>query len=94
MAANHILGDEGMNEVKRGTIDLTAVLSMYLTDRQMQIEQKIFELQGLFSTANGSGEERSRTRAELKEKIEMMKNLRESEWAYGGNGEVPNILID
>ncbi|KAJ8089896.1 hypothetical protein PM082_018474 [Marasmius tenuissimus] len=64
------------------------------TDRQMQIEQKIFELQGLFITANGSGEEKSRTMTELKERIEKVKDLRESEWAYGGNGEVPNILID
>ncbi|KAJ8089913.1 hypothetical protein PM082_018491 [Marasmius tenuissimus] len=47
------------------------------TDRQMQIEQKIFKLQALFITANGSGE-KSRTRAELKERIDKVKDLRES----------------
>ncbi|KAJ8089917.1 hypothetical protein PM082_018495 [Marasmius tenuissimus] len=60
----------------------------------MQIQQNIFELQGLFITENGYGEERSRTRAKLKEKIEKVKDLRELEWVYGENGEVPNILID
>ncbi|KAJ8089928.1 hypothetical protein PM082_018506 [Marasmius tenuissimus] len=49
---------------------------------------------GLFITENGYGEEDSRTRAELKERIEKVKDLRESEWVYGGSEEVPNILID
>ncbi|KAJ8093729.1 hypothetical protein PM082_009589 [Marasmius tenuissimus] len=64
------------------------------TDRQMQIEQKIIELQGRYITASGSGEEKGRTRAELKERIEKAKELRESEWAYGGEGEVPSALLD
>ncbi|KAK1220504.1 hypothetical protein PQX77_016725 [Marasmius sp. AFHP31] len=64
------------------------------TDRQMQIEQKIIELQGRFITASGSGQEKVRTRAELKDRIERVKELRESAWAYGGKGDVPDDLID
>ncbi|KAJ8083614.1 hypothetical protein PM082_009489 [Marasmius tenuissimus] len=64
------------------------------TDRQMQIEQRIIELQGRFIAASGSEEEKGRTRAELKDKIERVQQLRESQWAYGGKGEVPDVLID
>ncbi|KAL0059014.1 hypothetical protein AAF712_014283 [Marasmius tenuissimus] len=64
------------------------------TDRQMQIERRIIELQGRFITASGSEQERGRTRAELKDKIERVQQLRESQWAYGGKGEVPDVLID
>ncbi|KAJ8093696.1 hypothetical protein PM082_009556 [Marasmius tenuissimus] len=64
------------------------------TDRQMQIEQKIIELQGRFITACGSMEEKSRVRAGLHEKIEKLKDLRESKWAYGGEGGIPEDLID
>ncbi|KAJ8093730.1 hypothetical protein PM082_009590 [Marasmius tenuissimus] len=64
------------------------------TDREMQIEQKIIELQGMFITAIGTGEEKNRTRSELKDRIEKVKDLRESEWAFGGEGQVPDILID
>ncbi|KAJ8083613.1 hypothetical protein PM082_009488 [Marasmius tenuissimus] len=64
------------------------------TDRQMQIEQKIIELQGRFITASGSGQEKIRTRAELKDRIERLKELRKSAWAYGGKGDVPDDLID
>ncbi|KAK1223539.1 hypothetical protein PQX77_013588 [Marasmius sp. AFHP31] len=63
-------------------------------DREMQIEQKIIELQGMFITASGTGEEKDRIRSELKERIEKVKDLRESEWAFGGEGEVPDVLID
>ncbi|KAJ8093687.1 hypothetical protein PM082_009546 [Marasmius tenuissimus] len=64
------------------------------TDRQMQIEQMIIELQGRFITACGSGEGKTRVRAGLHERIEKLKDLRESEWAYGGKGEIPQVLID
>ncbi|KAJ8093692.1 hypothetical protein PM082_009552 [Marasmius tenuissimus] len=64
------------------------------TDRQMWIEEKIMELQGHFITASGSAEEKGRTRAKLQEKIEKVKSLRESQWACGGKGEVPEDLID
>ncbi|KAJ8093689.1 hypothetical protein PM082_009548 [Marasmius tenuissimus] len=64
------------------------------TDRQMWIEEKIMELPGRFITASGSVEEKGRTRAELQEKIEKIKSLRESQWACGGKGEVPEDSID
>ncbi|KAJ8093699.1 hypothetical protein PM082_009559 [Marasmius tenuissimus] len=64
------------------------------TDRQMQIEQKILELQGLFITVHGSVEEKNRVRADLQERIENLKGIRESEWAYGGKGEVLEDLRD
>ncbi|KAK1218992.1 hypothetical protein PQX77_018295 [Marasmius sp. AFHP31] len=64
------------------------------TERQMQIEQRIIELQSRFIVASGSGPDKVRTRAELKDKIERVKELRESAWAHGGKGEVPDVLID
>ncbi|KAK1234448.1 hypothetical protein PQX77_002352, partial [Marasmius sp. AFHP31] len=63
------------------------------TDRQMQIEQKIIELQGRFITAGGSVEEKIHMRAELQKRIEKIRDLSESEWAYGGEGGVPEHLI-
>ncbi|KAJ8093727.1 hypothetical protein PM082_009587 [Marasmius tenuissimus] len=62
------------------------------TDRQMQIEQKIIELQGRFITASRT--EENRRKAELQERIEKVKDLRESEWAYGGKGEMPEVLVE
>ncbi|KAJ8089527.1 hypothetical protein PM082_014783 [Marasmius tenuissimus] len=64
------------------------------TDRQMQIEQKVIELQGRFVAAGGSEQEESGLKAALKNQIETVKVLRESEWAYGGKGEVPDVLKD
>ncbi|KAJ8093741.1 hypothetical protein PM082_009601 [Marasmius tenuissimus] len=64
------------------------------TDRQMQIEEKIIELQGRLIAVSGSGQGSVRTRAELEQRIEEVKDLRESEWAYGGEGEVPDVLTD
>ncbi|KAK1235630.1 hypothetical protein PQX77_001135, partial [Marasmius sp. AFHP31] len=64
------------------------------TDRQMQIEEKIIELQGRFITASGSEGGKTQTRAELQERIEKLKALRESEWAHGGKGEIPEVLVD
>ncbi|KAK1220503.1 hypothetical protein PQX77_016724 [Marasmius sp. AFHP31] len=64
------------------------------TERQMQIEQRIIALQSRFIVASGSGQDKVRTRAELKDKIERVKELRESAWAHGGKGEVPDVLID
>ncbi|KAJ8083618.1 hypothetical protein PM082_009493 [Marasmius tenuissimus] len=60
------------------------------TDRQMQIEQKIIELQGRLITA--SGHEESGTRAELMGRIEKLKDLRESGWAYGAREKIPDAL--
>ncbi|KAL0573189.1 hypothetical protein V5O48_008761 [Marasmius crinis-equi] len=65
------------------------------TDRQMLIEQKILELQGRLITAQGSDQEKTRVRAMLKERIEKVKELRESDWAlHEGNsgGDLPDIL--
>ncbi|KAL0573188.1 hypothetical protein V5O48_008760 [Marasmius crinis-equi] len=65
------------------------------TDRQMLIEQKILELQGRLITAQGSEQEKSRVRAMLKERIEKVKEFRESDWAlHEGNsgGDMPDIL--
>ncbi|KAK1228262.1 hypothetical protein PQX77_008699 [Marasmius sp. AFHP31] len=64
------------------------------TDRQMQIEEKIIELQGRLIGTSGPGPEQSQMRAELEQRIEKVKDLRESEWAYGGEGEVPDLLTD
>ncbi|KAK1223540.1 hypothetical protein PQX77_013589 [Marasmius sp. AFHP31] len=76
------------------SLSQSTIPSQGITDRHMEIEQKIIELQGRFITASGSGEEKARTRAKLKERIEKVKELRESEWAYDGGGEVPDVLID
>ncbi|KAJ8093711.1 hypothetical protein PM082_009571 [Marasmius tenuissimus] len=64
------------------------------TDQQMQIEQKIMELQGRSITVGGSAEEKNRVRADIRERIDKLKGFRESEWAYGRKGEVPEGLID
>ncbi|KAK1218531.1 hypothetical protein PQX77_018789, partial [Marasmius sp. AFHP31] len=64
------------------------------TDQQMKIELKIMELQSRYITVGGAREERNRARADLQERIEKIKGLRESEWAYGGKGEVPESLIN
>ncbi|KAJ8093723.1 hypothetical protein PM082_009583 [Marasmius tenuissimus] len=70
------------------------VASRARTDRQMQIEEKVIELQRRFITTDGTDKERDGTREELQERIERVKGLRESEWAYGGEGEVPEALVD
>ncbi|KAL0061287.1 hypothetical protein AAF712_011905, partial [Marasmius tenuissimus] len=62
------------------------------TDRQMQIEEKIIKSQGGLITVSGSEEEKGRTRAELEQRIEKLKSLRDSEWAYGGKGDIPVVL--
>ncbi|KAL0571327.1 hypothetical protein V5O48_010638 [Marasmius crinis-equi] len=65
------------------------------TDRQMLIEQKILELQGQLITAKGSEQEKTRVRAMLRERIEKVSELRESDWALheGNTGDdVPEIL--
>ncbi|KAJ8093706.1 hypothetical protein PM082_009566 [Marasmius tenuissimus] len=64
------------------------------TDRQMQVEEKIIEVQGRLIVVGGSEEKKGRTRAMLLERIEKLKDLRESVWANGGKGEVPEALID
>ena len=69
-------------------------LSRARMNRQVRIEQKIIELQERFITARGSNEEKARRRAELKERIDKVKKLRESSWAYGAEGEVPTDLVD
>ncbi|KAK1222738.1 hypothetical protein PQX77_014411 [Marasmius sp. AFHP31] len=68
------------------------------TDRQMQIEKKIFELQGRLITVAGAGKEKTRAREELRGKIDEVKQLKDSDWALqegpGSGGEVPAILRD
>ncbi|KAJ8090093.1 hypothetical protein PM082_018673 [Marasmius tenuissimus] len=68
------------------------------TDRQMQIEKKVFELQGRLITVTGSGQEKTRAREALREKIDKVKQLKDSDWALqegpGSGGEVPAILRD
>ncbi|KAL0057252.1 hypothetical protein AAF712_016114 [Marasmius tenuissimus] len=68
------------------------------TDRQMQIEKKIFELQGRLITVAGAGQEKTRAREALREKIDKVKQLKDSDWALqegpGSGGEVPAILRD
>ncbi|KAJ8083617.1 hypothetical protein PM082_009492 [Marasmius tenuissimus] len=63
-----------------------------MTDRQMEIEQKIIKLQGRLITTSGPGQEKSRMRAELMNRIEKLKTLRQSDWAYGSEGKVPSVL--
>ncbi|KAK1221300.1 hypothetical protein PQX77_015892 [Marasmius sp. AFHP31] len=63
-----------------------------MTDRQMEIEQKIIELQGRLIATSDPGQDKSRMRAELMGRIEKVKNLRESDWAYGAGGKVPSVL--
>ncbi|KAL0564872.1 hypothetical protein V5O48_017164, partial [Marasmius crinis-equi] len=65
------------------------------TDRQMLVEQKILELQGRLITAKGSKQEKTRVRAMLRNRIEKVKELKESDWALhkGNTGDdVPEIL--
>ncbi|KAJ8090808.1 hypothetical protein PM082_024989 [Marasmius tenuissimus] len=64
------------------------------TDRQMQIEQKVLELQGRFIASDVPKADKDRTRAELQERIQKVEDLRESEWAYGEEGKIPDVLID
>ncbi|KAL0569830.1 hypothetical protein V5O48_012129 [Marasmius crinis-equi] len=65
------------------------------TDRQMLIERKILELQGRLITAEGSEQEKTRVRGMLRERIEKVNELRESDWALhegSAGGDMPEIL--
>ncbi|KAL0564494.1 hypothetical protein V5O48_017551 [Marasmius crinis-equi] len=65
------------------------------TDRQMLIERKILELQGLLITAEGSEQEKTHVRGMLRERIEKVNELRESDWALhegSAGGDMPEIL--
>ncbi|KAG7087135.1 hypothetical protein E1B28_013115 [Marasmius oreades] len=60
------------------------------TDRQMQIEQKIIELQSRLITASPS------EKKELRERVERLTQLRDSDWASrrdgDGSDEVPEVM--
>ncbi|KAL0070323.1 hypothetical protein AAF712_002510 [Marasmius tenuissimus] len=84
---------EGASDISISSL-VPTLISRARTDRQMQIEQKILELQGRLIALSGPEGKKTRARAELQEKIQKVKDLRESEWAFGGKGELPDVLID
>ncbi|KAF9264415.1 hypothetical protein L218DRAFT_998770 [Marasmius fiardii PR-910] len=65
----------------------TGNLSRARTDRQMQIEQKILDLQSQLIKASAS------EREHLRGRIEKLKDLEDSPWAYEKDGdELPEIM--